>query len=379
MTPESFRAYAGSMGDPMFLLSTDGVVLAANGPAAAFAGRVPGALVGRPILELVTESEGEIQRALESWAASGFETGHPLSFRGANGTPRRCRGQGMRVERPGPEGMALVLLRCVPGGNHVESIAALHRQLDALQAEVAAQAAQIERMPANGGPSEAPSAHSPDPSDGARVGLPERIEALSNLAGGIAHEFNNLLTVIGAEVELAMEGADVDAETKSTLARVRDAADRAGYLVASLLAFSRRQVVHLSRFDLRDLVRDALPKVDSALGDRVSLVVTQSPESLPVAADRTQMQQVILNLALNARDASQREGHLWVRTRRTVLSRDFAAAHPGSSEGEFAVLEVRDDGVGMPKEIVPRIFEPFFTTKNPGRGRGSDSPRRTAS
>ena len=353
----------------MLLLSADGIVLAANRPARACTESVTPDPVGRHLADVVAESEHQVNRAVSSWLSSGLPSGHELSFRTSNGLTHRYRGEGMRVAQPGRDGQPAVLLRCVSGLPVTTTLADLNKQIDALHVEIESRASAAERLRQtqdrllelqNMGPSAVSEAEV----------AAEKMEALGNLAGGIAHDFNNLLTVIRGEVELAMEDAGDDAELTESLSAVQVAAARAADLVASLLAFSRRQFVELAEFDLRDLVRASSSKVDQVLGDEVAAVVRQAEEPLTVVADWSQIQQVLSHLASNARDASGSDGHVWIRTRRATLSADFVAANRGSSQGEYAVLEVSDDGIGMPEDVRSRVFEPFFSTKAPGEGTG---------
>jgi signal transduction histidine kinase len=188
------------------------------------------------------------------------------------------------------------------------------------------------------------------------------MEIVGNIAGGIAHEFNNLLTVIQAEAEWGLQRG-TDPALRESLDSIRAASGQASQLVFRLLAYSQRQFVEAEAFDLRELVEHAFP-ADLGLFDGVrSLSIHQCSESLPVFADRTQIKQALQNVGDNALAAIASEGQVWIRTRRAVLSNDFVTTHPGAREGTFAVVEIADDGHGIPKNVMGRVFEPFFTTK----------------
>jgi two-component system, cell cycle sensor histidine kinase and response regulator CckA len=195
----------------------------------------------------------------------------------------------------------------------------------------------------------------------------QKLEAMGRLAGGIAHDFNNLLTGIIGFNDLAMAGMPAADPRREQLEQVRAAGERARRLVAQLLTFSRGQAQHREPVDLVGLVRAAEGLVAGVVSPGVAVDLDLPAEPVVVEADPSQLEQVLLNLAVNARDAMPDGGRLRVR----VAARTEQAATPdGAITGPFAVLEVVDAGTGMPPEVANRVFEPFFTTKAPGRGTG---------
>jgi signal transduction histidine kinase len=183
----------------------------------------------------------------------------------------------------------------------------------------------------------------------------QKLEAIGTLAGGIAHDFNNLITVISGYTELALMRAEKNSSSAEDLRQVVDAADRAANLTHQLLAFSRKQVLQPTVLDLGDVVNGIAPMLRRIIGEHIELRIQSSTPLGRVRADRGQVEQVLLNLAVNARDAMTAGGTLTIAT---------ANVSGGVS------LVVSDTGIGMSDDVKDRIFEPFFTTKEPGKGTG---------
>ncbi len=198
----------------------------------------------------------------------------------------------------------------------------------------------------------------------------QKMDAVGRLAGGVAHDFNNMLSVILGHAEMAMGRLEPSSELHEALDTIRQAALRSAGLTQQLLAFSRQQVVSLRFLDLRELVREFEKMLERVIGDHIRLRITLPAEACPVRVDPVQMEQVILNLAINARDAMPSGGQLWIETRITTLGPDHVFAHPEAKLGRHVELMVRDEGTGIDAETQRRIFEPFFTTKAEGRGTG---------
>jgi signal transduction histidine kinase/CheY-like chemotaxis protein/putative methionine-R-sulfoxide reductase with GAF domain len=198
----------------------------------------------------------------------------------------------------------------------------------------------------------------------------QKMEAIGRLAGGVAHDFNNLLTVIIGHCDLLrVRARDEDAVLRE-IQEIRRAGERASSLTRQLLAFSRRQVLEPKVLALGGVVPGMLPMLRRLIRQDVELVTLQDPELAHVKTDPGQIEQVIMNLAVNARDAMPRGGRLTVETRNVDLDEAFARRHPPTRPGRYVMLAVSDTGCGMDERTRSRIFEPFFTTKEPGKGTG---------
>jgi PAS domain S-box-containing protein len=195
-----------------------------------------------------------------------------------------------------------------------------------------------------------------------------KMEAVGRLAGGVAHDFNNLLTVILGYAELLLEQAPPGAEAHAPLTEIRRAAERAAELTTQLLAFSRRQPTAPVVLDLNGALRDLDEVLRRLAGDGVRLVLRLAPGLRRIKADPAQVEQVLLNLAGNARDAMPEGGELAVATENVAVA--AGASSGGPPPGEYVRLSVSDTGVGMDEATLARVFEPFFTTKEVGRGSG---------
>jgi len=199
----------------------------------------------------------------------------------------------------------------------------------------------------------------------------QRMEAVGRLAGGIAHDFNNLLTVILGDTELALSDIpEVEARQRELLQEVMDAGKRAAALTRQLLVFSRRQVVERQIFNLNDLISEVEKMLRRLIEENIDLETRRAPDLGLVNADRGQIEQVLVNLVVNARDAMPEGGKLVIETENVRLDDAWAAAHPGTRGGEYVLLAVTDSGTGMSDEVKTHLFEPFFTTKQRGTGTG---------
>jgi PAS domain S-box-containing protein len=198
----------------------------------------------------------------------------------------------------------------------------------------------------------------------------QKIEAVGRLAGGIAHDFNNLLTVIKGYSQLALKELRGGDPLREDIEEIEKASQRAADLTQQLLAFSRRQILEFKVIDLNMLIRNLDKMLRRVIGEDIELMTRLSTDPLNIKSDPGQMEQVIINLAINAKDAMPSGGKLTVETARVELDEAHAHTHAGVSPGHYAVLEVSDTGVGMSAEIKEHIFEPFFTTKAIGKGTG---------
>jgi PAS domain S-box-containing protein len=197
-----------------------------------------------------------------------------------------------------------------------------------------------------------------------------RIEAVGRLAGGVAHDFNNLLTIINGYSELLRERLGTDAKSSTFVKEIYDAGQRAASLTRQLLAFSRRQVLAPQVLDLNVVVSNLEKMLRRLIGEDIKLNTLLDPSLHRVKADPGQIEQVIMNLAVNARDAMPTGGQLTLETRNVELDEDYARSHPTVAPGPHVMMAVGDTGLGMTAEIQARIFEPFFTTKEMGKGTG---------
>jgi nitrogen-specific signal transduction histidine kinase len=197
----------------------------------------------------------------------------------------------------------------------------------------------------------------------------QKMEAVGRLAGGVAHDFNNLIAAIRAYIELMPEGGLLSASQHQYLSQIGEAADRAVRLTDQLLAFSRKAVVAPEVLDLNGVVESMALMLRRLIGEDVALITLLGPGVIRVRLDPGQLDQVIMNLAVNARDAMPGGGRLTIETRQ-VLVGPGAAGAAGVQPGEYVELAIADTGHGMTPEVKARVFEPFFTTKEPGKGTG---------
>ncbi|MCK8484009.1 ATP-binding protein [Aliiroseovarius sp. S2029] len=198
----------------------------------------------------------------------------------------------------------------------------------------------------------------------------QKMEAIGQLAGGVAHDFNNLLTAISGHCDLLLLGRDENDPEYSDLSQIHQNANRAAALVRQLLAFSRKQTLCPEKLALTDSLSDLTHLLNRLVGEKVSLDLDHDLDLKPIRADRRQLDQVIMNLVVNARDAMNGEGEIRVETRNVTidqpLHRDRATVPPGA----YVTIRVIDQGTGIPADKLSKIFEPFFTTKGAGKGTG---------
>jgi PAS domain S-box-containing protein len=200
--------------------------------------------------------------------------------------------------------------------------------------------------------------------------MSQKMEAIGSLAGGVAHDFNNLLSLILTHTEFAMEGLSESDPVKDDLLEVKQASVRAAALTRQLLAFSRKQVLQPIPLDLNHVAAGVEKMLRRVLGEDIDLAQSLAPGLGTVWADPGQIEQVLMNLVVNARDAMPRGGKLTIETANVELDEEYAASHPSVTPGPYVELAVTDTGCGMDEQTKARLFEPFFTTKERGKGTG---------
>ena len=198
----------------------------------------------------------------------------------------------------------------------------------------------------------------------------QKMEAIGRLAAGIAHDFNNLLTAMVVSSEFLLEGLDDDDPLREDARQIARAADRAATLTGQLLAFSRKQMLKPTVLDLNALVDDLDTMLRRLIGEDIDLTTAPGLSLGPVKADRGQIEQVLVNLVVNARDAMPHGGRLVIETRNVDLDKPHPSEHLGCTPGPYVMIAVSDTGHGFDEKIRSSIFEPFFTTKEPGKGTG---------
>ena len=202
----------------------------------------------------------------------------------------------------------------------------------------------------------------------------QKMDAVGQLAGGIAHDFNNLLMIISSYSELFAAGVEDRPELRKQAEEVQKAARKAAALTRQLLAFSRKQVLSPRLMDLNQAINDTGRLLPRLIGENIEIRVVPGEHLWPVTADPVQIDQVLMNLAVNARDAMPTGGELTLETSNVVLDREYARVHATVGAGEYVLLAVSDTGTGIAPDVLPHIFEPFFTTKGVGQGTGLGLP-----
>jgi signal transduction histidine kinase len=198
----------------------------------------------------------------------------------------------------------------------------------------------------------------------------QKMEAVGKLAGGVAHDFNNVLSVILGYTDMLLADGGLDPSVQADLLEIRRAGERARELTQQLLAFGRRQLLEPKALKLNDIVAGMENMLRRLLGESIELSLELADGLAMTKADPGQLELVVMNLAINARDAMASGGRLSILTANVELDASYAAEHPEAIAGPHVLLAVSDNGEGMPPEVRSRIFEPFFTTKEQGRGTG---------
>jgi signal transduction histidine kinase/ActR/RegA family two-component response regulator len=198
----------------------------------------------------------------------------------------------------------------------------------------------------------------------------QQLDAIGQLAGGVAHDFNNVLTVISGYTALLLERLPPDDSRREDALGIQEATERAAALTQQLLAFGRKQVMQPEVIDTGEVIADTGRMLRRLIGEHIDLAIVTGPMLSPVLADRGQLSQILVNLAVNARDAMPEGGRLTIEARDVPLTEEYADSHLAVEHGPYVRIAVSDTGHGMPPEVQEHIFEPFFTTKPRGRGSG---------
>ncbi len=333
MQAARFRALVEKSADAVCVLGPEGAIRYASPASQALFGRAPHALVGVSLCELLEREEAE--KAREVLARVALEPGrseaHELRMTASDGMRRLVRMIAIN-QRDDAAVDGIVL--------HLRDLTRLRQAEEAL-ARSDQQLRQAQKM-----------------------------EAVGRLAGGVAHDFNNILSVILSYASMVLDDVGEGSELGQDLLEICNAGRRASELTHQLLAFSRRQVVEPRVVDLNAVVTRLERMYRRILGEDIALVTTLTPELGRVLIDPTALEQVVMNLVVNARDAMPRGGSLTIETSNVWLDEEFAEGHLGVKAGPHVRLTVSDTGTGMDQVTMQQIFEPFFTTKEPGRGTG---------
>jgi len=198
----------------------------------------------------------------------------------------------------------------------------------------------------------------------------QKFEAIGRLAGGIAHDFNNALGVILAWAQLGYDELPAGSPTRAKFQAIREQAQSTAGLTKQLLAFARRQVLQRQNLDLNDLISQTARLLRTAIGASIELKLVLALDLHTVIADPTQIDQILMNLCLNARDAMPNGGRIVIQTQNTTITEEFRRVHSYGVPGEYVLISISDTGTGMDRATLDRLFEPFFTTKEMGRGTG---------
>jgi PAS domain S-box-containing protein len=323
---ERYRTLAETATDAIITIDEQGRIVVANGRARRTIGYAPEELIGRPLTELMPDS----LRAAHVAALARYREHHErqLNWSGANMLGRHRSGREIPIE--------ISLTETTVSGE---------RRFTGIARDVS----DRKRMEA-------------------QLVNAQRMEGVGRLAGGIAHDFNNLLTAIGGYADLSLEAVEPGHPLHGKLLEIRRAASRAADLTGKLLAFSRRQHIAPRRVDVNSTVADVHGMLTRLIGEDVSLSLDLSPTAVWVDVDPGMLEQVLLNLAINARDAMPGGGRLSIETRAIELADDGGS--PEARPGRFASVTVTDTGSGISPDHLSQIFDPFFTTKDVGRGTG---------
>ena len=342
---QRFRALFESSPDATLTVTADLSVIMANAQAERVFGYSVGELVGQPISKLIPAAVD----VPDSYLAD-------LGPQPLNGCPV------IAMDKRGTEFPAESSVTALPTESGLVGLISVRdiRERVAAQAEAEQLRAEAERERYE-----------------ARLAQSQRLESLGQLVGGVAHDFNNLLNVIRGYSDFVAEGIGVlasqDGELEAVLAdvgEIRAAAQRAVNLTRQLLIFARRDAISPRVLDVGGVITDIENLLRRTLGEHIKLLISVAPGLWPVLADPGQIEQVLVNLAVNARDAMSGGGKLTIEAGNITADLAYAAARPGLAPGSYTQIRVSDSGTGMDKEVLAKVFEPFYTTKPKGQGTG---------
>jgi len=330
---QAFRALVEHAQDAITVLDAQGRIRYQSPASERILGYRPEALIGRPVTEFIHPEDLDVvrQAAAEAQARPGEPTTREFRVRHTDGTWRVVEGTGQDL-RTDPVVQGVIA--------HARDVTARRQAEETLRARDE----HIRQL--------------------------QKLEAVGQLAGGVAHDFNNLLTVITGRSQLLLDSATLPAPIRKNIEQIRKTAERAAALTRQLLAFSRKQVLAPRVLSLNTVVPDLTAMLKRLIREDIDLVFHPGAELSRVKADPGQLEQVIMNLVLNARDAMPEGGRIIVETVNVELSETYARQHVGVQAGPYVMLAVSDTGTGMDAATQARIFEPFFTTKAPGKGTG---------
>ena len=197
-----------------------------------------------------------------------------------------------------------------------------------------------------------------------------KMEAVGQLAAGVAHDFNNILTIIQGHSDLLLRNPKTGQEHRKPIQQISSAAERAGKIIRQLLMFSRKHIVQLSAVDINEVFANSRQMLHALLGEQITLVIQREPSLPSVMADTSMIEQVLINMAMNARDAMSDKGTLTIGAHLETLESITSPSNPYARSGRYVALSIKDTGCGMDERTLDHLFEPFFTTKEVGKGTG---------
>jgi PAS domain S-box-containing protein len=327
-----FRALIEHAHDMVVLIAPDGVILYQSPATQRILGYAPEELIGTNVLELVHPVDrSRAFEMLATWPAirDNADPVLPFRIRHVDGSWREVEALGQNLSADPRDGLVI---------NARDVTERVRAQTELKETE--AKLRQVQKM-----------------------------DAVGRLAGGIAHDFNNILTAIYGYADLLLSDLDADDRRRSDVQEIRLMAQRAANLTRQLLAFSRQQMLQPQVLDLNVVIGDMRNMLERMIGTDVQVSFEPAPDLWTVRADRGQIEQVMMNLAGNARDAMPEGGSLMIRTANCGGS-ELLPVMPGLNPGDYVLLTVTDTGVGMPENVRTHVFEPFFTTKEQGKGTG---------